>query len=135
MSGVQLTGEPALTGLSGENHHIAFRGLAVFVDFVNVAAGQDHALGDLAPNGSGFEVCDEEHLRANERLGFVERFDARTDLPAFFGAVIQLNPKQFVGVGMGLAGFDGANAKFELQKFIEGNGGFGLAGRGHAWSF
>ena len=83
---------------------------------MNVAAGQDHAFGDLAPNGSGFEVCDEKHLRANERIGFVERFDPRTNLPTFFGTVIQLDSEQFVGGGVRVAGLRTSPQRRQIER-------------------
>ena len=98
---LQLTGEPADWLVRSQNYHISFRRLAVFVDFVDVAAGQDHALGDFAAYGSGLQVCDKEHLGAHQRL-VVERLDSRT-VDARLRCRHQLDSKQFVGVGVGFA--------------------------------
>ncbi len=83
------------------------------------AGGEEHALGEFAAHGAGFEVGDDDDEFADQIGGSVVIFEGGADLSGFAGGEFDLEDEELVGVGMLAAFEDSGDAQVETGEVVE----------------
>ena len=96
--------------------------------FFSERGGDDHALRLDAAKFTGSEVGDDHHLAAYQRLGGVRLGDSGDDLTNF-GADVDGEAQEFVGLLYLFGGEDGADTELDLEEIVDRDVGVGRGGR------
>lgn len=85
-----------------------------------VGGGEEHTLAFFAAHGARGEVGHDDNGFADEGFGFVVGADAGDDL-ALFGAEVDFQYEQPVGVGVRFGFEDAGDAEVDLGEVVEGD--------------